>query len=668
MAAYTALRYALRMMVLGWFVWAAAALVHAGEPDEEAVSVTVVAPTDAPSGAVTLVVADSTTPGDELGDLLAQVPGAEVRRLGGLGAWTGVSLRGSSFRQVQIDLDGVPLNPDGVDSVDLSELPLAALDTVRVFRGRVPATYGASPMGGLVDLRTAARSGPPQLSAMVGSWGSLRGSGAGTFTNTHHTVDGLVAGDVFSTRGDFPYFSDGGTSFNQDDDAFVVREHAARTQAALTARVRFGSARLRGTVLDAVVGRREDLPGPTGDPAIEASLDTVRNLGVLQAELKLGATRTTARLWHLARVETLDDRAAELGIGGAWERDITQLLGAHVDGGVSPLAWLGVGWSASARGEWFGRRALANGSTDAPRGRTVLGAAADLRFAPPHGVVAIVPGVDVRALLAAGEKAIAAVNPGLAVEVSPIDALQLRLSGGRAFRPPDLSELYGDRGVLNGNPDLRPESSWQGDLSVRWASPRAWPVDWSFDAGGYIGWTRDRITWVQNSQATVRPVNFGMARIGGVELGTSLGWRQIVDARVSAAWTDARDVDPDSSTLGSRVPLVPQVVVDTDLGLAWPDHLRLGWSFHLTDGTFADATNLYRQPARLLHGLSLGWTLIPPLTLGFEVRNLTDRRVEVVERDPIGEDAGQIPRAVTDFVGYPLPGRTLLFTLTWRPR
>lgn len=654
------------MMVSGWLLWAAA-LAHAGEPDDEPVSVTVVAPSDAPSGAVTLVVADTTTPGDELGDLLAQVPGAEVRRLGGLGAWTGVSLRGSSFRQVQIDLDGVPLNPDGVEAVDLSELPLAALDTVRVFRGRVPATYGASPMGGLVDLRTGSRTGPPQLSAMVGSWGSLRGSGAGTFTAAHGALDGLVAGDVFSTRGDFPYFSDGGTSFSQDDDAFVVRQHAARTQAALTARLRFGSGKLRGTVLDAVVGRREDLPGPTGDPASFASLDTVRNLGVLQAELKAGATRTTARLWHLARVETLDDRAAELGIGGAWERDTTQLLGGHVDGGLSPLSWLGVGWSASARGEWFGRRALADGSTDAPRSRTVLGTAVDLRFAPTHAPVAVVPGVDVRALLAPGQAAVAAVNPGLAVELSPLDALQLRLSGGRAFRPPDLSELYGNRGALQGNPDLRPESSWQGDVSLRWTAPRAWPLAWTLDAGGFLGLTRDRITWVQNSQATVRPVNFGRAQIGGVELGTSLDWREIVDARVSAAWTDARDVDPDSSTVGNRVPMVPVVVVDSELGVGWPRHLRLAWSFHLTDGTFADATNLYRQPARLLHGLSLGWTVVGPLTLGFEVRNLTDRRVEVVERDPIGADDALIPRAVTDFVGYPLPGRTLLFTLTWRP-
>jgi hypothetical protein len=62
-------------------------------------------------------------PGTDLAAVVDAVPGVTVRRLGGLGAFSAVSVRGSTFRQVEVFLDGVPMNPDGSGAVDLSELP-----------------------------------------------------------------------------------------------------------------------------------------------------------------------------------------------------------------------------------------------------------------------------------------------------------------------------------------------------------------------------------------------------------------------------------------------------------------------------------------------------------------------------------------------------------------
>ena len=49
--------------------------------------------------------------------------------------------------------------------------------------------------------------------------------------------------------------------------------------------------------------------------------------------------------------------------------------------------------------------------------------------------------------------------------------------------------------------------------------------------------------------------------------------------------------------------------------------------------------------------------------------NLLDVRSLPVRRDPLNpDDPGIIQKAMTDFGGYPLPGRTILLGLSWSAR
>ena len=87
------------------------------------------------SAAVTVIEVDERIPASwDVGAAVDSASGTTVTRLGGLGDFSAVSIRGSSTRQVQIHLDGIPLNPDGSSSVNLSELPLQAFERVEVYR------------------------------------------------------------------------------------------------------------------------------------------------------------------------------------------------------------------------------------------------------------------------------------------------------------------------------------------------------------------------------------------------------------------------------------------------------------------------------------------------------------------------------------------------------
>ena len=79
------------------------------------------------SASVTVIPIDETLPmSSDVAAVVDTASGTTVRRLGGLGDFSGVSIRGSTMRQTHVALDGVPLNPDGSSAVNLSQLPLWA--------------------------------------------------------------------------------------------------------------------------------------------------------------------------------------------------------------------------------------------------------------------------------------------------------------------------------------------------------------------------------------------------------------------------------------------------------------------------------------------------------------------------------------------------------------
>ena len=71
-----------------------------------------------------------------LGAVLENATGVGIRRSGNLGRSEFIQLRGTLGHQAQIRLEGIPLIFMQGQSINLSALPLALFDTVRITRGR----------------------------------------------------------------------------------------------------------------------------------------------------------------------------------------------------------------------------------------------------------------------------------------------------------------------------------------------------------------------------------------------------------------------------------------------------------------------------------------------------------------------------------------------------
>ncbi len=618
-------------------------------------------------------------PGEDLASVVDGASGTTVRRLGGLGDFAAVSLRGSTFRQVEVFLDGFPLNPDGASAVNLSELPVSAFDRVEIYRGMAPVAFGSGAIGGVLNLVTPTGEVPANVGARLGSFGT---AGASAVVGPRKgAVDALLVLDQLHTEGDFPYFDDQGTEYNLFDDRTPTRENNAIDRASLLGRVRFGPDAARFTVLDSFVASHQELPGPISAGATEASVGTVRNLVGLGGDLTPSSqVRVLPQAWWLWRQEVLDDRAGEIGVGTQHTRDRSGTLGGQAGVVWAPAPWVTGTGLLRVRHERYEPWDLLFDTGDGERTRSagVAAVGADLRLWRDR--ITLSPAVQLDVL---DDRGIGTVPwegtaiPGAALHAWPTPRmgalyrpwpwLSLKGTAGLYVRAPDLTELFGDHGSMVGNPELAPETGEAWEVGLRAEAPWEGLVSGTVDVAYARRTVHDLIAWVQNSQHTQRAINVGEAYVRSTEAAVTVhvgGW---VTSQSNLTWTLTRNLLSDPAYANNALPNVPELELAQATTVRWPDRVALTHTWSYTGLTFTDTANIGFTAPRDLHSLALDVTPVKGLpTLRAEVLNLFDVRGTAVDRNPL-DDADDTPivRPLTDFAGYPLPGRTVLIAVTW---
>ena len=140
----------------------------------------------------------------ELPELLKKVPGVHVREVNGKGQYTTVTVRGSTAAQVGIFVDGVLSNRGGDAAVDISTIPVKNVERIEVYRGYIPARFGGTFIGGVVNIVTK-KPTKSNISAEVGKL-SYGGRTASLEVTSPLGGGSLLAGINYETHdGDFPY-------------------------------------------------------------------------------------------------------------------------------------------------------------------------------------------------------------------------------------------------------------------------------------------------------------------------------------------------------------------------------------------------------------------------------------------------------------------------------
>ena len=93
-------------------------------------------------------------------EALRRVPGVEIRRSGGFGKTSAITIRGANTKQVQILVDGVRVKSPTLGEVDLSDIAPDTIERIEVIRGPQSTLYGADAIGGVINIITKKGKGP----------------------------------------------------------------------------------------------------------------------------------------------------------------------------------------------------------------------------------------------------------------------------------------------------------------------------------------------------------------------------------------------------------------------------------------------------------------------------------------------------------------------------
>ena len=92
-------------------------------------------------------------------EVLRDVPGLDVRQLGGLGGQTSVFMRGGNSSHTLVMIDGVQVNSPTTGAFDFSDLTIDNVERIEVIRGPQSTLYGSDAIGGVIHVMTKRGSG-----------------------------------------------------------------------------------------------------------------------------------------------------------------------------------------------------------------------------------------------------------------------------------------------------------------------------------------------------------------------------------------------------------------------------------------------------------------------------------------------------------------------------
>lgn len=141
-----------------------------------------------------------------LSDVLRDVPGIAVSRLGGIGAQTQVRVRGTEANHVQVRIDGLDASDPFTGEYDFARTLSHDGTRLEILRGPQSALYGADALGGVIAIQTATGAARPGVSAFVehGTFdttaGGLRLAGVAGALDYSLTGSGLVTDGTPNAR------------------------------------------------------------------------------------------------------------------------------------------------------------------------------------------------------------------------------------------------------------------------------------------------------------------------------------------------------------------------------------------------------------------------------------------------------------------------------------
>lgn len=433
----------------------------------------------------TVMLMDSLTiasaPADNINDLLKYALGVDVRQRGAMGMQTDISMRGGTYNQIAILLNGIDISDPqtGHNSADFP-VNLSDIDHIEVLEGPAARGHGASSMVGAINIVTKYSGESSASLNLEGGSFKYANANASVALKGQHSYNMLSAGYQRSDG----FNRNAGGGLNSDFGAFKTFYH--------------GNADLPSTTLSWQAGASlkdfgsSTFYSPKYDDQFEHSFKTFT---AVKAEGKGALHFTPSLYWNHG-----EDRFELFrGAPGKYPFNYhkTNVIGADFHLGFDSRLGRSA-FGAGARHEAIRSTNLGEQLAKA-EGVYVKGLArtAYTAFAE-HSVVLdrLTASAGVTAVYNTGNKEGVRFYPGVEMNLRLTDALRLYGSYNASYRMPTFTELYYSVGGHLADPNLRAEKLHAFEGGVKFLSSGIRAV-----ATVYYNKGRDIIDWVQDISA-----------------------------------------------------------------------------------------------------------------------------------------------------------------------
>jgi iron complex outermembrane receptor protein len=492
-----------------------------------------------------------TSPARESQDLLREIPGIELPRTSSLVGGTAqiVSIRGVDEGRTAVLFDGIPVNDAWGEWIDWGRVPKGMLDRVEVVEGGTSNLYGNGAMGGVIsffsrplapgavnltleggsrDTRHAFASAGVPIYGPVNAYLSGDYQDGGGYTLLDPAKRGRidVASEIISRNlyGRFNYAPSSkmsafvtGHLFGDNRNTGTPLSYQTRNQKDVSLGLDYGSYAGGQLAVRAWDGRQDEFQRAAGVRSNSATCSTPGTTprqcedssvvaNIPSHDYGASAVWTRTGLWHLESFSVGGDYRK---MKGAYDEvDFNTTCPGANCGNVSRTIWSGGDQDLS------GAFAQAIAAPVAPV-RVELSARVD-HWSNNNG-----RSVDAQAgTTDYDDRTKNAFSPRLGVRYQIIPSLAIHGAGYKAFRAPNLAELYRKQisptQITIPNPDLKPESALGREVGVDFQ-----PTDWfQFKGTWYVADYKDFNVPVQISAgppATRQRLNVSKSKSKGGE-------------------------------------------------------------------------------------------------------------------------------------------------------
>ena len=559
-----------------------------------------------------------------LDDVLERAPGVAITRSGGVGQNTQIRMRGFTTKHVLVMIDGVKVNnPSEADNqFGIDHLFLDNVERVEVLRGPQSGVYGADAVAGVINVVTKSPSGPTQI----------RGSVMGGSNDTYELRAGAQGGNEdFGLLSSVSYYHTNGISLssrppgNIEDDGYenftgqVRGEYRPTDDLQLSAWVRYIKARneIDAGYLDA--NNPEGLPGYL----FQDSGGYTDNDQIFGAVKGVWST-LDGKLDHTVQVSVVDLKSTYVDPSSKQDSE-----GRTIE--ASYYGTFHIGERSTLLGGFEYRDEY--GSFEQPVGYAyaLIDDSVSNKAVFAEANIEVLSGLFLSGAVRyddnekfGGEttyRVTGAYNLPDAFDIPGVDT-KLRASYGEGAEAPGLRQLLGSSSTYQGNPNLKPESSWMWDVGVdqQLENGRAgWSVTYyKGEADDGIFSVTDPVTYISSPQNVTSPVD-----MEGVEVDLRVSPFNWIDARASYTHMTV-GLESESTQLFGR----PKNEASAAVTLRPISRLAFTADGYWRSDFYSDYPSTYLMPAYSLYNLSLVWDLSARLQLAGNLHNIADKFYE----------------------------------------